>query len=206
MRKPNRGQRGFTLLETLIVVGLIMVVTGIAVVQTFSSMQSYRANAAMDVVMSQLRVARQLGISQRRAVLIQFNNAVNPPTVGYQVQARPLVAGDVNGPWVIKPLPVQMQFVEEAGVPDTPMSFGTCGGAPVCIGGGCVPGSMYFTSTGAFSSDENGVFPCNGTIFIGTPNQPGTARAVTIMGGTGRVRPYTFIGPLNGAPLQVWTE
>ena len=206
MRKPKRGQQGFTLLETMIVLGIILVVTGIAVVQTFSSMQSYRANAAMDVVMGQLRVARQLGISQRRAVLIQFNAAANPPTVAYQVQARPLVPGDANGPWVTTPLPVQMQFVQEAGVPDTPMSFGTCGGAPLCIGAPCIPGNMYFTSTGAFSFDENGVFPCNGTIFIGTPNQPGTARAVTIMGGTGRVRPYTFIGPLNGPPLQVWTE
>jgi hypothetical protein len=26
------------------------------------------------------------------------------------------------------------------------------------------------------------------------------------MGSTGRVRPYTFIGPLNGAPSLVWIE
>jgi len=65
---------------------------------------------------------------------------------------------------------------------------------------------MYFTSTGQFGADQLGSTVYNGTVFIGIPNQPATARAVTIMGSTGRVRPYTFIGPVNGTPQQVWIE
>jgi len=41
----------------------------------------------------------------------------------------------------------------------------------------------------------------NGTIFLGMNGQVSTARAVTIMGGTGRVRQYTW----NGASIG-WRE
>jgi len=131
-----------------------------------------------------------------------------PQTLSYQVQARPNVIGDTAGPMVTMPLPTSTQFVTETGVPDTPMQFGTCSGSsPVCIGGVAGgPPTMYFSSTGQFSADEFGVLAYNGTIFVGVPNQSATARAVTIMGSTGRVRPYYFIGPLNGTPQQVWIE
>jgi hypothetical protein len=34
----------------------------------------------------------------------------------------------------------------------------------------------------------------NGTVFLGLPGLKGTARAVTILGATGRVRPYYWDG------------
>ena len=89
------------------------------------------------------------------------------------------------------PVPPGAQIVLEPGVPDTPMAFGN--NAPVYIGNvGGGPPIMKFRSTGAFT-DPN-YAPLNGTIFVGLPNQAFTARAVTIMGGTGRVRPYTWTG------------
>jgi len=59
---------------------------------------------------------------------------------------------------------------------------------------------MQFTSTGQFT-DATGVAPLNGTVFIGVPSQVRTARAVTVMGSTGRVRPYTYVGGTT-----IWTE
>ena len=211
MSHKKRNEQGFTLLETLIVMGVMFILAGITIIKSFGTMESYQANSANDVVIGQLRVARQLAISQRRAVQVWFNTystAKEPYTVSYQVQARPNVNGDVAGPLITMPLPTNTQFVMESGVPDTPMGFGTCSGAsPVCIGGiSCCPTTMYFSSTGQFSADEFGTTVYNGSVFIGIPNQPATARAVTIMGSTGRVRPYTFIGPLNGAPSLVWIE
>lgn len=208
MSHKNRNERGFTLVETLIVMGVMFILAGITILKSFGTMSSYQANSAMDVVVGQLRVARQLAISQRRAVLVSFNVNSSPQTVSYQVQARPNVNGDIAGPVITMPLPQNTKFVMETGVPDTPMGFGTCSGAsPVCIGGiTCCPPTMYFSSTGQFSADEFGTTVYNGSIFMGIPNQPATARAVTIMGSTGRVRPYTFIGPVNGSPQQVWIE
>ncbi len=211
MIHKNRKEQGFSLVETLIVIGIMTILASVTIFKSFGTSESYQATSAMDVVRGQLRVARQLAISQRRAVRVWFNTystASEPYTVSYQVQARPNVNGDVAGPLLTMPLPANTQFVMESGVPDTPMGFGTCAGnSPVCIGGvTCCPTTMYFSSTGQFSADEFGTTIYNGTIFIGIPNQPATARAVTIMGSTGRVRPYTFIGPLNGSPSQVWME
>jgi type II secretory pathway pseudopilin PulG len=200
MKKPNRVEQGFTLLEAVIVVGIMLMLGGLAVIQSFGSLQGYQANSAQDTVVSQLRVARQLAISQRRYVRVQFNTITTPPSLSYTILPR-AGSADVATPAVTAILSSQTSFMQESGVPDTPMAFGTCSSAGICIGGvGGGPAFMQFTSTGQFT-DSTGVNTLNGTIFIGVPNQPRTARAVTIMGGTGRVRPYSYVGGST-----VWTE
>jgi prepilin-type N-terminal cleavage/methylation domain-containing protein len=209
MRNTKRNEQGFSLLETLVVIGVMGVLSGMAIYQSFGSLETYQANSAMDIVSGQLRVARQLAISQRRPVAITITPVSTDhglPSITYQLQD--IVSGDITAQNAGAPtlpmtivLPRQTQYLLEAGVPDTPMAFGMCG--PICIGGvNGGPNTMYFAPTGQFSSDEAGMFPVNGTIFVGVPNQPGTARAVTIMGSTGRARFYTWI---PGSPGH-WTE
>jgi prepilin-type N-terminal cleavage/methylation domain-containing protein len=206
MAGKRKTARGFSLLETLIVIGVMSILAAITLIKSFGTMESYRANSAMDVVISQLRVARQLAISQRRYVKVTFNTTTTPQSIAYQVQQGVGVNSGSNGPTVTMILPNQTKFVMETGVPDTPMGFGTCSGSsPVCIGGvSCCP-TTYFTPLGAFT-DSTGNTLYNGTVFLGISNLPYTARAVTIMGSTGRVRPYTFIGPVGGSPSLVWIE
>lgn len=185
----------------MVVAGIMFGLVSFAMIQSFGSMESYRANSAMDVVLGQLRVARQLAISQRRNVKITFNTSASPLSVTYQVMPNP---GDTYTPTAFTvPLPPQVTFGSVAGEIDTPMGFGTCSGAfGVCIAGGGPPfPPMYYTSVGTFT-DATYVNPLNGTIFMAIPGQASTARAVTIMGSTGRVRSYSF---LNGTPGS-WTE
>ena len=197
MKIIKRKELGFSLLEAVVVVGNMLVLAGLAVIQSFGSMESYQANSAADTVASQLRVARQLAISQRRNVQVTFNIAVTPPSVSYQVLPRPS-SGDPVQPVATAVLSSRATFMQESGVPDTPMGFGTCSSSGICIGGVAGgPAFTQFTSTGQFT-DATGVNTLNGTIFIGLPNQVRTARAVTIMGSTGRVRPYTYIGGSSG--------
>jgi len=191
VKVKNRHEAGFTLLEGLIVIGIMMVLTAMAVIGSRGSMQTYRANAALDTVNSQLRVARQISISQRRWVQITIDQVGN--TISYQI-LPPNTPGTTEqpGPLVTVPLPPQTTFRLEAGVPDTPMAFGNI--APVYIGGlSGGPAGMRFTPTGTFSDITNNN-PINGTIFVGMANQPSTARAVTVLGSTGRIRPYTYTG------------
>jgi prepilin-type N-terminal cleavage/methylation domain-containing protein len=196
MKKTSRTQRGFTLLESVVVIGIMMVLMGIAIIQSFGSLESYQVNSAQDVVVSQLRVARQLAIAQRRTVQVWIDTAPESDGryhVKYQVQPAPQT-NEVAGPIVSVPLPGTAQFILETGVPDTPMAFGNT--APIYIGNPPVSGGppiMQFNSTGTFT-DNTGTNVIYGTVFIGVPNKIATARAVTIMGGTGRVRAYTYAG------------
>jgi type II secretory pathway pseudopilin PulG len=201
--KLNRNhERGFSLLETLIVIGIIFILSAITMIKSFGTMDSYRANSAMDSVVSQLRVARQMAISQRRRVIVSIDQT--NMKISYQVMA-PTTTGttEQNGSVVTMPLPRTTQFVLESGVPDTPMGFGNS--APIYIGnlsGG--PSIMQFNSTGTFT-DITGYNTLNGTVFVGVSNKPTTARAITILGSTGRVRQYSYIGG-TGTASQVWTE
>ncbi len=202
MKLKRNLQRGFTLLETLIVVGIIFILSAITMMKSFGTLDNYHANSAMDTVVSQLRVARQVAISQRRRVIVSFDQA--NMKINYQVMA-PTTTGttEVNGPVISMPLPKSTQFVLESGPPDTPMGFGNS--APIYIGnlsGG--PSIMQFNSTGTFT-DITGYNILNGTVFVGVPNKPLTARAITIMGSTGRVRQYSYVGG-TGTSSQVWIE
>lgn len=202
MRKTSRRETGFSLVESMIVIGIMMTMLGIAILQSFGSMESYRANAAMDTIISQLRVARQLAISQRRTVTVTFNTGVSPQSITYTLLPNP---GDITIPApVTVSISPQVQFAGIASEPDTPMAFGTCGGTyGVCVAGvSGGPPTMEFTSLGQFT-DSTGVNTLNGTAFLVIPGKLWTARAVTIMGSTGRVRSYTFVG---GTGPTAWTE
>ena len=191
MKRRTNREKGFSLLETVMVIGIMFVLMGIAIVQSFGSREAYQANSAMDTVVSQLRVARELAITQRTNVQVFFVSNGATQQVQYMVLAQPGTK-EANGPLVSSDLPSQTSFVLTAGVPDTPMGFGNK--APIYIGnvsGG--PAFMEFTSTGQFT-DQTGFNTLNGTLFIGVTGQKNTARAVTVMGGTGRVRPYSYIG------------
>ncbi len=70
MKVTKKREQGFTLLEALIVVGIMAILMGITIIGSMGPMQNYKANAALDVVSSQLRVAREISITQRRDVQI----------------------------------------------------------------------------------------------------------------------------------------
>jgi type II secretory pathway pseudopilin PulG len=195
MRRTKKQDNGFTLLESAVVLGIMMVMMSFAIFKTTSIMPNYKADAAQDVVVSALRQARQLAITERRDVQVWFDQGFSGPGpvqhINYQVVT---ILGDQPQPQVSVGLPLGTQFVLE-GVPDTPMGFGAnaaiyIGSNGAMVGGG--PPIMKFRSTGSFT--DSVYSPLNGTIFVGIPNQAFTARAVTIFGGTGRVRPYSWTG------------
>src|SRR5208283_806573 len=78
MSQKNRNAQGFSLIEALIVISVILILSGITIFKSFGTMESYQANSAMNVVTGQLRVARELAITQRRAVLVTFNLGAVP--------------------------------------------------------------------------------------------------------------------------------
>jgi hypothetical protein len=78
-------------------------------------------------------------------------------------------------------------FMTFAAQGDTPDGFGNA--TPTSF---TAAGAVMFTSDGMFT-DANGN-PVNGSIFIGQPNKPMTARALTIFGPTASIRTFRWNG------------
>ena len=70
---------------------------------------------------------------------------------------------------------------------DTPDAFGAA--APVSFGSAS---RVFFNSDGMLV-DQAGS-PVNGTIFVALPEHPESARAVSVLGSTGRVRGFRWTG------------
>jgi prepilin-type N-terminal cleavage/methylation domain-containing protein len=188
MNKKNRSKKGFSMVELLIVIGAISVMTVLALPLVQNSVPSLRANAAMDQVIRMLRSARHSAISDRRVTTISFIGT-------NQIQLSQVPA---NG---CAPVPLDIpstleggaQFIVFPTVPDTPMAFGnttalsfTAAANPAC---GL---ATQFLSDGSFGTAVG--VPVNGTVFVGVPGKPFTARAVTVLGSTGRIRAYHWDG------------
>jgi type II secretory pathway pseudopilin PulG len=189
MNKKNRREIGFSFVELIVVVGVISVMTVLALPVVQTSVPSFRANAAMDQVIRLMRAARHSAISDRRITQIQFigNNQIQllqvPPTGGAAVPLD--IPSTLEG---------GAQFLVFPTVPDTPMAFGNTTAVsftnPANPGGGFP--ATQFLSDGSFGTNVG--VPVNGTVFVGIPGKPFTARAVTILGTTGRIRAYHWDG------------
>ena len=178
-------QRGFSIIEAVVVLTIIMIVMGFAILGLTPILRNFKANSAMDGVIGQLRLAREMAISKRRNIEVAFIN----PNQTQLTPETPAGAPVLPSPYSVIPLEGGSQFKLLVG-PDTPMGFGN--GAAISFNAlGAAPVlPLRFTTNGAFIDANNN--PVNGTLFLGIPGQIDTARAVTILGATGRVRSYTW--------------
>lgn len=172
---------GFSLVELLIVISLLTIVIGIAVLNTGSAVPNMRANAAMNQVVAQVRMGRESALAQRRNFQILFLGS-------NQIQLRRLEV-DPAPPTDFPPVTLTggVQFTLFSAMPDTPDDFGNT--TAVSFGGSP---TLTFLSDGTFV-DSSGA-PLNGTVFIGIPGRTETARAITVLGTTGRVGRYRWDG------------
>lgn len=192
MRNGLLNQRGYTLIETMLVVGIAGVITGIAVLQVGASKQALSGDGAMRVVVSQMNQAKQLAITQRRNMRVTFTN-------NNSIQ---IVREEVPGPTLtmISSVPFEggLQFVRvtspnigEPPAPELPSPAPT----PPSTGAiafGATTTEMKFSPEGVFV-DQVGA-PLNGTLFVALASKAMSARAITIFGSTGRVRAFRWDG------------
>lgn len=193
-RRGGDQARGFSMIEMCVVIAISLVIAGIAIIQAQPALIQIRANTAKDLVQGTLRRARESAISDRRSVKVEF--LVNPPATppGSYVRLTRL-GGGVGPDTVIEtiPIPGSVTYTTFPLEPDTPDGFGNAG--PIYFGGvnnGPAAGMVY-QSDGTFAAAGTGI-PLNGTVFMGIPGQATTARAVTILGTTGRIRSYHIAG------------
>jgi len=182
----NPSQQGFSLLEILVAVAIISVVLVMAMLNYGNILPNYKANSAMDQVLSQMRSARERAISHRREVQVQFvgTNQLTITEIWLVGTAPPPTTVTFEG---------GAQYIVFPSVPDLPAPYNFGNSAPIYFGGlSGGPPIMKFSTTGAFIDGGNSLV--NGTVFLGIPGKPSTARAISVLGATGRVREYHWDG------------
>lgn len=176
--------RGYTLIEMMMVVAIGLTLMSFATISVGHAIKSARGDGALYTIMSELRTARQAAISQRRVSVVGFLSPNQMQTFRIEGSGATTMLNQIF-------LEGNVEFLQFAGVPDTPDGFGA--GASVDFGNE----SPRFIQDGSMV-DATGA-TLSGTVFLGIQNDPLSARAVTIFGGTGQVRGYSWSG-------TEWTE
>jgi prepilin-type N-terminal cleavage/methylation domain-containing protein len=211
--RSRKSEHGFSMVEMVTVIGIIGVLSAIAIMSTRSSTYSSKAQNAMYSVINQLRTARELAITKRRNVLVTFT-APNEISIAVQTLAGEAPAPTIAPVYLNDNMAGGAIFYVYPGLPDTPMAFGNSTALNFTPASGGTAGlSVMFTTSGSFvgttaSSAFNTVGnsnPVNATIFVAIPGQVNTARAVTVLGSTGRVRSYSWTGTTIGTVAN-WQE
>jgi prepilin-type N-terminal cleavage/methylation domain-containing protein len=179
-------ERGFSLLELMVVVGIMGVLAAVTIMVSPAFMQHAKAESGVAQAVDALRVARETAISQRRNVKIEFIGLTAIRTVRQDIGAN----GTVTGTTVLNTVELEnkMQFRLESGIPNTPDDFPLSGTA---INFGTSPERM-FTSEGTLVDQVGDVI--NGTVFLSIPGDPMSVRAISIFGPTALLRVWRWDG------------
>lgn len=203
-------QRGFSMVELLVVVTIILILTATALVTMVPNVQRSRANAGMEMVLGELRRAHERAIDERRIYRVTLTA---PNQIQLDVGQVANVATTISGttPGFVQAqqtltLPDGIRFICVAGIPTgagtVPDGLGSGVNAidfDLANGGG--GNQIYFQPDGRALDAANRLN--DGVVYMAIPGNLSSSRAVTLFGATGRVKGWTFAN-LGGAPG--WTQ
>jgi prepilin-type N-terminal cleavage/methylation domain-containing protein len=176
-----RSAHGFSLIELLVVIGITGVLVAMAALQIDAARPSMIGDGGMRSVLGQMHMARERAITERRFMRVVF-------TPGNLVE---IVREEIPAPNTTTVSSRVMEGTVEYrlldGLPDTPDLFGRHG--EIDFGSAT---NIKFTPDGRMV-DQNGN-QINGTVFLAMASQPRSARAITVLGSTGRIRAYRWDG------------
>lgn len=184
-------QRGFSLLELIVVGAVIAVLSGVAVGVTSTVVRMTRGESGAQQLDGFLKRHREMAIARRRDIEIRF---IAPNQVQSAVRSVPANPGDNIDATVLETMTFEggIEYQLTDGVPDTDNGFGNA--TPVSLEGADV---VMLSSEGAFINVPGD--PINATISLGIDGDPLSATAVTIMGVTATIERWRW----NGA---AWTK
>ena len=195
IRRPkspvDTSEAGFTLLEMVMVVGILSVVLASAVIVMPGAIRQSRADGASAMLLNMLKVAGDRAIDERRNMELLFV----PPN---RVQVVREGVGGASNQTVIDVYLESGQQFKQFGTTDTPSLFGLTN-KPIAFGTtqGTLP-TIMFTSEGTLVDGSGDTI--NGTLFLGSRGDDLlSARAVTIFGATALLRSWRWDG-------RQWTE
>ena len=195
-----RSILGYSLLETLIVVALIGILTAIALPQLIAERRLSRSAGVTREILSQLRQARQLAMSQRQAFTFQYDDITKQisiidhnTNVGLLLFADPNYADNV-GSSVISRTPLAT-----GGLVRSEITYGIPPGLPNGpLGDGISISNMTNNKLNITFQPDGSVIdgagnPVGYAMFIYNSSAPkATALAISVVGASGRVKIWRY--------------
>lgn len=190
--------RGFSLIETLIVLSVMLIASGIFFMSLQPALKETRVTNAYNMTLMTLRRAREAAIAERRTYVVTFNSIATPNTITITQAATGQVIATTS-------LPTDVFFRTESGIPTTlattPDHFGT-GGTAVDFDQNVSGGAknvICFTPDG--SAQDTGSNTNNGVVYLARPGSLYSSRAITVWGATGRLRGYRLYPNIAGGTM-----
>jgi prepilin-type N-terminal cleavage/methylation domain-containing protein len=194
----HRSANGFSLVELLTTVAVVLTAVSIAVLSTSSAVRAAHVEDAYQMILGQLRLARQIAIDKRTVCIVSF-------AAPGQISLTQAFADGTPVTTTTLQLPHDVSFLAITGIPNTPtttpdgegignraIDFDQVGG-----GGGA---AVYFQPDGS-AQDTTGRIN-DGVVYIAQSGQLMTSRAVTLLGTTGRVRGWRLVKVGAGVAWQ----
>lgn len=200
----RHSMRGFSLIETMIVLVLILIVSAIAIISIKPGLQQAHVANGYNTTLAAIRQAHDYAIAQRQIYSVTFSNASVPNTITItQVGNGNIVA--------TYQLPSDVAFTNVSGIPTaanaTPDGFGV-GNYAIDFDQTFSNGTLSLQTVIRFWPDGTGEDINqnlnNGVIYIAQPGQLLSSRAITVWGATGRIRGWRLVG--GGAGTVYWRQ
>jgi prepilin-type N-terminal cleavage/methylation domain-containing protein len=191
--------RGFSLIELVIVLAIGAILTAIALPQLRSSRRLQRLSALPRQVTSQLRLARQMAMSQRRAVTFQYNDQTKQVSLIAHASYGPTVLTDSNYPNTTGSVQFNTFPLTGDGISTQDITYGIPSGAPTTALDDGISMSSLSTNTINITFQPDGSVingsgqPTNFSLFFYNGQLPkDTASAISILGSAGRVKIWRY--------------
>lgn len=190
----SRKNNGFSLLEMMITISIILILAGISFIAFLPVLNQAHINSAYDTTLMALRNTRNLAITQSHEYYVNFNPAGFPAGT-IQVEYQPGPVGGIAQPIqqvITYSIPSDVSFAVQAGFPGSaPDGFGT--GVNAIDFGQALAGEpmnyVVFMPDGS-AQDNLGNFN-SGVVYLTRPSDTNiynSSRAITVWGATGRIR------------------
>jgi prepilin-type N-terminal cleavage/methylation domain-containing protein len=209
IRRGER-ERGFSLIEMLSVVALLIVMASITFISMMPVLKQQRLNNAYNTTLAAMRQARDNSIAQNTSYSVTFSSSATPNTITVAPALSTGFAGQQTA--ITYKLPTDVTFLAQSGLPSAatavPDGFGA-GTVAIDFGytGSNTSGGLnylYFCPDGSAQSDTSGGCLGNwdgGVVYLARSGDLLSTRAITLWGGTGRLHGWRLY-PKSGGGYQ----
>lgn len=198
--------KGFSIIELLVVVAVAGVLTAVAVPQMISQRRLTRSTAVTQEIMTQMRYARQLAMSRRRAYTFQYDDAnkrvrvigpIPAGTAALTAGGYPSNAGSA--------VALSVPLTQGGGLTSSDLSTGIPSGLPGSptsvdgiAGASLAGGTLNITFQPDGSVIDTTGNPVDRALFIyNNQASKATASAITVRGASGRVKVWRYTINVN---------